>query len=289
MHPYRTAAPILPPPPRDIPWTVVAQLRFGGVLGTLGWAFFALGLLMSSIFVSQSVLATVGWFSAGITRMRGEVTTVEATSMQENRSTVMAVEAMFEHEGRRHVVRSYTLGGTPEVGDPVEVEVEKGRPEHARIAGMRTRPFDGFVAFVLIFPLIGLVLASVQLFRARRPIDLLRRGLVGKATLVEKHPTNTRINKRTVYRMVFSYQDEREQTFRVEARTHQPELLEDEAHEQVLYDPHRPGYATLVDHLPGAPRVDAQGRIVPGDRFKAFVALLLPALAVLVVLVALAR
>jgi hypothetical protein len=287
MHPYRTAPPILPPPPRRIPWTVAAQLRFGGVFGTVGWAVFLFGLMMSSIFISQSEAVTMRWFRGPIAREAGEVTATSATNMKENNSRVYAVEAIYEHDGGRRFVRSYTTWAPPAVGSPVTVEIDLADTSHARIAGLRTRPFGAFVAFVVIFPLVGLALAAAQLWRSRRPLDLLRRGLVAKGTFVEKHPTNTRINRRTVYRMVFSYEDDKERRFRVEARTHTPEVLEDEAHEQVLYDPYRPGYATLVDHLPGAPRVDEQGRIAPGSPFKAFAAAALPVVAALATAVAL--
>jgi hypothetical protein len=47
-------------------------------------------------------------------------------------------------------------------------------------------------------------------------------------------------------------------------RTHEPRYLEDEPTEQVLYLPSDPRWATLLDDLPGRPRVRDDGTIAPG-------------------------
>jgi hypothetical protein len=49
-------------------------------------------------------------------------------------------------------------------------------------------------------------------------------------------------------------------------RTHQPEKLEDDSQEHLLYDPNQPGQAVLFDNIPGKPQLDEMGQIKPSGR-----------------------
>ena len=65
------------------------------------------------------------------------------------------------------------------------------------------------------------------------------------------------------------------------AKTHRPEVLEDEEQELLLYDPSRPGYAVMLDNLPGNPRIDSAGDIRAGSAASALLVLVIPATALI--------
>ncbi|NVB85123.1 MAG: hypothetical protein HOV81_42550 [Kofleriaceae bacterium] len=69
-------------------------------------------------------------------------------------------------------------------------------------------------------------------------------------------------------------------------RTHEPQRLEDDETETLVYDPGWPDHATPLDHLPGSPTIDADGRLsATGPNVRV---LILPALFAAIAIVALA-
>ena len=66
------------------------------------------------------------------------------------------------------------------------------------------------------------------------------------------------------------------------SKTHLPHLLEDEAEEQLLYDPRNPANAVMLDNLPGSPDVDEMGYIHATDLKSGLLPLVLPGLTVLI-------
>jgi hypothetical protein len=62
--------------------------------------------------------------------------------------------------------------------------------------------------------------------------------------------------------------------------THDPQKLEDDAQERLLYHPDRPARAVMLDSLPGAPKVDETGHFKPAGVWT--LALILLPLATLV-------
>jgi len=65
-------------------------------------------------------------------------------------------------------------------------------------------------------------------------------------------------------------------TFEVSANTHETGTLTDDQEEPLLYNPHRPIDATLLDHLPGAPQVGEFGEIQVSQPLKGWLCLILP-------------
>jgi hypothetical protein len=61
--------------------------------------------------------------------------------------------------------------------------------------------------------------------------------------------------------MRFEFEADDGKRYQTVARTHQTEKLEDDKLEPLLYLPADPRQATLIDHLPGAPRINPDGTI----------------------------
>jgi len=138
--------------------------------------------------------------------------------------------------GRTFESASYATGKCADVGSAT-IEYLPEQPEVSRIAGMRRNMFGPWVVLVAILPLKGMAFITVGLIRGRSRLRLLGDGVPVSGKLVEKKPTLTRINNRTVYQMAFAYVAHDGVSRRTVTRTHQPERLEDQPGETVLYDP----------------------------------------------------
>jgi hypothetical protein len=269
----------LAPAPRRVSTALRLRLMFGGVLNVIGWALTCFGMIFVWVFVGNSELNALGKFGADAGVVSGFVTGVEATSMSENDSRVQAVHYDYELGGQKLSGTSYTTRSTPPVGAEVDVEFVLGDPAMSRVLGMRTAPFSAVVAFVWIFPLIGVAFVAFGLRSGRNAVRLLEHGEFARGRLVAKEATNTRINNQRVFRLTFEFEDARGATQKAVVRSHLLAALEDEETEPLMYDPHRDA-AVLLDALPGRPQVDADGGFETVRPGVAIAVLILPALAV---------
>jgi hypothetical protein len=134
------------------------------------------------------------------------------------------------------------------------------------------------VFFVFIFPLVGLGFMVAGLRNGFKANRLLAHGKVGLGVLISKEATNTRINEQPVYKLTFEFTDEYGSHYEAVSKTHQPYVLEDEPEERLLYDPHNPAYAVMLDSLPGGPDIDEMGNIQPASLTRGLLVLILPVL-----------
>jgi len=246
------------PPPRSVPLSLRWALRTGGVLGMVGWGGLAFSSIFMWIFVANSDAITALTFRGETATATGRVTDVSATSMTENDRTVMEISFTFtDAAGREHSGHSYSTGGYYQ-GD-VAVEYLVDDPDTARIEGLRMRPFSDWTLLLLIFPVVMLIPVVATWVRGRKAVRLLRIGAMGSGVLVDRQPTNTRINDQIVWEYTFEFEVDGRK-YRAKGRTHRSELTDDEQ-EPLLYDPSWPPNATMLDHLPGKPRVTEQGAI----------------------------
>lgn len=269
----------LAPAPRRVSTPLRLRLLFGGVSNTIGWAMTCVGMLFVWVFVSNSELTTLGRFSGDVVGVSGFVTAVEATSMTEDDARVHRVRYEFEVDDRPRSGASYTTHGVPAEGARVEVEYVVADPSMSRIKGMRTAPFSAAVAFVWIFPLIGLAFVAFGLRSGRNAVRLLEHGEHARGRLVAKEETNTTVNNQRVFKLTFEFEDAGGATHRAVARSHRVAALEDEDTEELMYDPHRDA-AVVLDALQGRPEIDADGGFDTARPGVAIAVLILPALAV---------
>ena len=113
--------------------------------------------------------------------------------------------------------------------------------------------------------LVGIGFATFGYLRGRRSLRLLARGRTARGRLVEEQQALGKVNNRRVFALTFAFETEHGEQHRTTARTHRPELLEDQAEELLLYDPRAPARATLLDHLPGKPKVGDDGQLTSGS------------------------
>ncbi|MBW2733698.1 MAG: hypothetical protein JRH20_15025 [Deltaproteobacteria bacterium] len=143
---------------------------------------------------------------------------------------------------------------------------------------LNNTPLSGSQWFTLIGPAflgVGGVLTTMAFSRGLKVLKLLRHGVLTQAKLSSKTATGGEINERRVYELKFRF-EVGGQRYAAMARTHEPEKLEDDATEALLYLPQDPSHARLIDHLPGRLKVK-ELTVDSGDK-EALAHLVLPML-----------
>jgi hypothetical protein len=252
---------------RDIPLLLTVRVVFGNGLALIGAFVLAFATIFVWAFDVPRAIVSLVPASGPRSGAECEVIASESTTLSINKSRVwehrVRVTPMNTAFGAGEVVRWRTGSGSLVGQRPPCMVV--GDVGHTDVEGLRASKGGAGMVAILVMPLIALVLFLRGVFTGVRNARLLRSGRPARATFVEKRPTNTRVNKQTVYEYRFRFRAADGKEHPVVARTHQGHHLMDEKEEPVLYDPLDPRRAVLLDDLPGHPRPDAQGNFAaPG-------------------------
>jgi hypothetical protein len=271
-------------PPRCVPLLVRVRILFGGALDAFGWFFLGFGLIFVWVFVSPSSLTEWYTFRGSLERAAGRVVGVEKTGISVGGSRgspgtpVYACRYQFQGPAERtYEGVSFTTGLAHKAGQAVTVEFPKGAPGTSRILGARTAKTGPLGLISLIFPLVGMAALLGGIPGKVRGVRLLRDGVQTTGVLVDKAPTHTRINNRTVYKLTFEFTAADGGKHQAVAKTHLVEKLEAEPRERLLYDPYSPSRAVMLDAMPGSPRIDENGQIRVDSVLKTLAGLVIPA------------
>ncbi len=241
---------------RGVPFSARLAVRLANPWSLVGWGVFGFAMIFGWMVLAAADLTFGVRFAGALDTAQGTVTEVKQTTMSENESKIHAVHYRFPSpDGQVRQGVSYTFD-PPEAGTAVSVEFPEGDPETSRIAGMRTKPFGGWLAVFLLLPLVGWVLVMVGWSKGGKNLRLLRTGVLTRGRLVDKQPTASRVNNRRVWKLTFGFTDAEGNEHQAVARTHTPEKLTDQPEELVLYDPAAPYRSTLLDVLPGGVGID---------------------------------
>jgi Protein of unknown function (DUF3592) len=274
MHPVLRFTP----PPRRVPLSLKI-VNFNNLFAQIGWFVFGFGMIFFWAFAGNADFSFVT-FRGDIEQTTGKVLRVEQTGASENERPVMKHVYEFSLAGQRHTGIAYTTGDAASQGAEVLVEYSAGNPERSRIAGMRRAPFGPWAAIVAIFPLIGFVVLYFGAKSGSRRNLLLERGILTTGTLIGKRETNVTVNKRRVWALTFEFIARDGRRCEAEGRSTDPERMEDEAQEPLLYDPDDPSRAYMLDEAPARPEFDQTGEL-RGRPFAALFAIIVPAVVIL--------
>jgi hypothetical protein len=251
---------------------LAAQLVFLSPLAFAGGLAIFFSQIFAWVFLPMVDLRGLWEWRGPVERARGAVVAIEPTSTRVNRRTVM--EVAFDHGGRRGA--SYatdTRGLAP--GDPVELEHPAGKPERARVVGMQRSAFPAWAVLPTLPPVIaGVVLLAIGIVVGLRRVRVVRRGELTRGELVDRVPTNTRVNQRRVHKHRYRFTAIDGRAGETTCRSHHdlPDLTD------VVYDPETLG-AVVLPALPGRPTLDPVGPALVATRPR--LTLLLAALPVL--------
>jgi len=261
---------------RSIPLSTRIGILFGGAKSQFGWAFFGFGMIFFWVFAMNADFSDYH-FNDDIVETEGVAIRWQGTNASENEVPVYENHFVFvDKEGVEYESVSYATGYAVSSGESLTVEYPAGKPEYARIKGMRNSMFSSFVLFVVIFPLVGLLFILFGLRRSLRALRLLRNGEITEGELIAKERTNTKVNKQPVYRMVFKYQDAQGNEYTRKERTHMPYSLQDQKREKLLYLRSKPSYSIMLDSLPGVVKIDDDGRVKAFSARNAFLLSICP-------------
>lgn len=271
-------------PPRAVPASVRTRVLLGGTFSLFGWIFFGFGMIFVWIFGAMADFGPVTFALSSTQTTTATISDVQQTSASQNDTPIYANSYTFRVENAERDVRGvgYTTGPQFSVGQTVPVEYVPGNPERSRIEGARSGQFSGWVICITgIFPLIGLIFIVVSLYRGWHDTQLLQNGRIAEGTLAAKEATNTRVNGRTVYKLTFDFTTDLGEHRQAVAKSNQPQKMEDDTREQLLYHPNNPKQTALVDNLPGAPRINEFGEIQPAGTAGSIAVFIAPLLAIL--------
>jgi hypothetical protein len=273
----------LSPPPRSLPFDLSIRVVLGDILGQVGWFLVGFGFIFVWAFDATGTVASVFRFSGELATVEGTTTGWRETSLSINDEDVYETTYAFAVNGRAFTGSSYATGYYVAEGVVVTIEYRPTDPSFSRIESMRASPAGVAIAFVFVFPFIGLAFVRAGLRRGLRARRLLVEGHLAQATLKSKEEVISRADK-PVYRLVFEFTADSGGSHEVEVTTNHAWRLEDEETERVVYDPRHPSDAVLLDDLPGGPAIDARGSFVGGGAAGMVVALLCLVLPVLTIL-----
>lgn len=190
-----------------MPTSLRLRVLLGGILPTIGFAILAVFGSMASAFVVRSELMTVGHFAAELRTTNGVVTTVESLPIRSFDRRVHRIAFRYEVDRREFTGSAYDDDTKLRPGTEVIVEHVATAPELARIQGTRTAPFSSLVAFVLVFPIVGIGLVIGGLIANRRRVQLLRDGDSAWGVLTGREATSTKVDNQRVYSLEFTFVD----------------------------------------------------------------------------------
>jgi len=250
----------LAPAPRAIPLTLSIRVLLGGVLCHIGWGLMIFGMIFVWVFDAGGAIRETVRFAGETAIAEGVTTNWRQTSMSVNETPVYETTYSFRSSDGYDVTgASYMTGRWIEPGQQIVVEYLPQDPTISRMQGARASVAGLGVAFVYIFPIVGLAFAMMGVRTGIRRRYLLSSGELALGRLKLKEPTSTKINNQTVYKYTFEFEVPDGGTYEATAKTHRQRILEDEDFERLVYDPRDPAEATLLDELPCRPAIDTRG------------------------------
>lgn len=241
---------------RDLPLRLKLKVIFGNPLTIIGLAFLIISIPFVIVFVGNSDFRSLK-FNRNSPVIEGTIDKVTATNSTVNNQRVYKYTYNFRRpDGTPQTGVSFTEGKIYQEGEKVDIEYVYDEPAISRIKGMKTSTFDLWVFLIILpFIIVGGILFGLSFNKSMKAIKLLRYGTVAYGKLIESNPTNTTINKRRVYKMLFEFTARDNKKYIAEARSHTPEYLSDEKEEKLVYNIYKPNDAVLIDSLPKAVKV----------------------------------
>jgi hypothetical protein len=282
VEPEAPGQPLVPPP-RPVPLGLRLVVFSGGVLGFIGWFFLGLGLIFVWVFGPRHLPLYAYAWAGPPASVEGIVLDTSSANASENERPVYRLAYSFvASDGTEHRGVSYVTGHSVPAGSQVTVEYVPGRPDVSQVRGMRRNLMPEWVMlFVAILPAIGLAFVVGTLRRGTKANRLLAHGQLARGVLTDKRPTGMKINEREVYKLTFDFEAGDGRSYQAIARTHEPERLEDQRREPLLYDVFNPAYSVMLDSLPGSPTINPFGHFEAPPLGRVIGNMLIPGLVIL--------
>ncbi|MBC7862558.1 MAG: DUF3592 domain-containing protein [Bacteroidia bacterium] len=238
--------------PRTISGGLKARILLGQPLTFMALIFLLFGGIFPIIFSTQMDFKRSFAFGENDPLAKGIIKDKIKTSTRVNKRNVY--EYVFEfklQDGKTYKGNSYAHSFSGNSGDSVMIQYVQKDPSLSIIQGTNSSAMPFFVLpLTCIFPLLGLIFVFIGIKKGRKHIYLVTHGILTKGKVTHKEPTNTKINKKTVYKVFFEYKSQEGTLQKTFLRTHVTYNLGDEEQEPLVYDPEKPSQGVLLDALP---------------------------------------
>jgi len=235
---------------RELPLMLKIQVFIGGVLGYIGIFFTLMGGLFLFSFATMVNFNQI-YISNSSPTVIGEITEINQTNASSNKKDILAYHYRYSVSGKEYQSISYIEENVKVDSSNCIIIYNSDKPEYSVIKGMRTSIFEPWVLLAISpFLIIGLIATFISMRKGKKALFLLKFGDIAFGKFLYKEATNTKINKRTVYRMFFEFTAKDGKAYKVHSSTHIPEALQDEAEEKLVYNSQNPNEAVLIDSLP---------------------------------------
>lgn len=236
---------------RSISLGMKLQVIFGNVMMVMGIFFTFIGLFAFFVFGSFVDFSSYK-FDENSPVTKGKILNVNPTSSYVNDIQVfMYTYEYYLPSGEKFTGESYTTGELFYQEQEIIVQYLENETNNSKLKDGRKGAFEAWILLAISpFILIGGITFGFRLMFGFKAIKLIRFGEISFGRLIDKQPTNTKINNQTVYKLIFEFVALDGNTYQAIAKTHQSYFLEDEPEEKLVYDVNNPEKAVLIDSLP---------------------------------------
>jgi hypothetical protein len=228
------------------------------------------------VFITQADFQSFR-FDENSPTVKGTITHIKSTGASVNKQYIYA----YHYKCSLGEGVSYETSMNVEEGSTVEIVYVSSNPKIHKIKNMRTKPFGLEVLFVLIFPIIGVIIAYFGIRKGLNAVHILEYGEVGYGRYVRSEATNVRVNRQMQYKLFFEFQAKDDKMYEAVATTHLTRKLTDESVEQLVYLPDNPEKSILIDEYAGISKFDERGSITFRPETKHYLPLILPTIIVI--------
>jgi len=250
-------------PPRSVSINLILKMLFGGSANFFAWAFISFGLVFCLAFEIAETVRELKMFSGEVMAVEGISTGYSGTNVTINDETIIKLTFSFKGiDNKEYQGRSFETGRYIDKGTPVPVEFNADYPKYSRIEGTRYSVMGAWGLLILILPLTGLTILIFVLKSGFSKINILKNGICASGNLIKSYETGTEINDCPVYKLIFQYKDENGQTHKTSIKTTNPDVLEDDDNEKMIYNPSKPSKSVFIDTLPYKTQLDHNGNFI---------------------------
>jgi hypothetical protein len=262
-------------PPRHLDWLTQAVMMCGDIVSQTGWALLAIG---SVFFWTTAVNSEVKYFfeqhSKAWENKAGVILEADSTGVLERDQPVWRYRHSFALDDYRYLGTSYSVGKKFDSGQIAFISYDPDDPTINYITGLRRSPHRWQVNLLLLIPLFGLIFVLHALRYNLRILRLLKIGDFTRGEKTEKMPTGQTVKEGVqvlpVFKYLFRFEYE-EILYLASCRTHQTNLVEDEATESILFDRYNPTFNLVYDAVPNVPVINSEGKMEAMPGWKSWV------------------
>ncbi len=235
----------------DVPFWIGILLFFSKTTAVIGLVFTIVGIIISySFFISV--------FSPAQKDIEDEdpvtesvVTLVIPTNTSINGSTIYKYHYEFKTmSGEKVESSAENFAGIAEKGDTLLIQYNPDNPKETRLMNLDEINLDWILYFTLLFVAIGIILMIFPIKDIIKKITIIKNGQIVYGKYAGKKATNVRINNSPVYRMFFKFTVSNGREYKIEAKTHRTQILQDGEKEPIIFDIRNPEDAFPIDFLP---------------------------------------